>query len=307
MNGSDNGRADSHEAAASPFVLIEPADCGVPILLAAPHGGRSYPDELLGAMRDPRLATMRLEDRHADTLAIEVARQTSAMLIYAKAPRALIDLNRSSEDVDWSMVTGGDKPRVRNSAANRRARSGLGLLPRRLPHSGEIWKCPIERAELDRRIDTVHRPYHRAIAGALAQLRDRWGAALLLDIHSMPPLPGRHPDERGAEFVIGDRFGASCEPMLSSRAIAYFGRRERLVAHNRPYAGGFVLDSHGAPGRDIHAMQIEVCRSSYLDADFAEPSARFASVARTLAGLVREMADAIMEIGGRKGLPIAAE
>ena len=306
MAPTERSSGDSPASKVASFVKIVPDRAGVPILLAAPHGGRDYPVDLIAAMRDPEEACRRLEDRHADTLALLVARETSAPLIYATTPRAMIDLNRSAEDVDWTMIAGSRTKTTRHSITNRRSRSGLGLVPRRLAGMGEIWKHDISMAELERRIETVHRPYHRALADELAALRDKWGAALLLDIHSMPPLP-RQARGRAAEFVVGDRFGASCDALLSSRALAFFGRQERPVAHNRPYSGGFVLDAHGAPRRNIHALQLEVCRSCYLDANLVEPSARLPAVARLIAGLVRELSEAIMEIGDRSGLPIAAE
>lgn len=305
----DNSRSliDSPDSSPPAFVAVEPKETGVPVLLAAPHGGRSYPASVVEAMRQPDYAKLRLEDRHVDTLAIETARLASAPLIYATIPRAMIDLNRSSDDVDWAMISGGESKQTRHSLSNRRSRSGLGLVPRRLSGSGEIWKGPLPREVLHHRIETIHRPYHQALASALAKLRDRWGAALLLDIHSMPPLTPRHRDERAAEFVIGDRFGSSCDPMLSSLALSYFGRNSRAAAHNRPYSGGYVLDVHGCPARGIHALQIEVCRGSYLDARLSEPSARLPTVARLLAGLVSELAKALAEAGGAPDFSIAAE
>ena len=62
--------------------------------------------------------------------------------------------------------------------------------------------------------------------------------------------------EGAAEFVIGDRFGSSCNDVLSATALQHLSAAERRVAHNRPYAGGYVLERHGAPRRGIHALQL---------------------------------------------------
>lgn len=279
----------------------------VPVLLAVPHSGRLYPDALIEAMREPAVAAPRLEDRFVDLLAEAVARDTGAGLLVAHAPRAMIDLNRAADDIDWDMVAGAAPGRSARQAAGRRARSGLGLVPRRLPGLGEVWRRRMTRAELAERIDAVHKPYHAALAAALETLRDRWGAALLVDLHSMPPLRPRFPGDRPAEFVIGDRFGASCDPALSAQGFAYLARHERRAAHNRPYAGGYILDRHAAPARSIHAMQVEICRATYLDAQFAEPSARMAAMARLLTGLVRELGDVVATLGRGGSLPLAAE
>lgn len=293
--------------AAAAFSLQTPHDSPIPVLIAAPHGGREYPDAVLHLMRDAPYSTLRLEDRYVDRIAEGVAHLTGAGLLVAHAPRAMIDLNRASDDVDWEMIREGrpdDKPRT---ASNRRSRSGLGLVPRRLPRLGEIWKGQIGRAELEARIENIHRPYHRALAQALESLRDKWGAALLVDLHSMPPLRPRHEGDRPAEFVLGDRFGASSDGILVANAFAYLARQERPCAHNRPYAGGYVLDRHASPARGIHAIQLELCRSTYLDSRMEEPSARITAIVRLIAGLVRELGECTASLGRDGNMQMAAE
>lgn len=289
------------------FTLTVSVTSPIPVLIAAPHGGRVYPESLRARMRDPEYAAMRLEDRHVDTLAADIARQTGAALLLAHAPRAMLDLNRASDDMDWSMVAEGPRAAVRNSLANRRSRGGLGLVPRRLPGLGEIWHERMTRAELTARIAGIHTPYHAALARALETLRDRWGAALLIDLHSMPPLTARHPADRPPEFVIGDRFGASCDDRLVAQAFRWFASQGRAAAHNRPYAGGYVLERHAAPARGIHAIQLEVCRSAYLDSRFEAPSGRLGGVARLIAGLVRELGAETAALARKPGFPLAAE
>lgn len=302
---ADGGRIPGSDSPA--FSLAASASAPIPVLIAAPHGGREYPAALRASMRDSAYSALRLEDRHIDALGSEVARQTGAALLVAHAPRAMIDLNRASDDMDWSMVAEGAPANTRNSLANRRSRSGLGLVPRRLPGLGEIWKGRLSRDELRERIEGVHTPYHAALAATLEDLRDRWGCALLVDLHSMPPLKARHPGDRPAEFVLGDRFGASCDDRIVAAAFRWLGEQGRAVAHNRPYAGGYVLERHAAPARGIHALQLEVCRSAYLDARMESPSVRMAGVAKLIAGLVRELGAETAALARGKGLPLAAE
>ncbi len=289
------------------FRVSDVAAATLPVLIAAPHGGRAYPEEVTLRMRDPAAAARRLEDRFVDLLAEAVAQRTGAALIVADAPRAMLDLNRAPDDVDWSMIGGARGRAGRHSLANRRARTGLGLIPRRLSGVGEIWRERLSEDELDARIDAIHTPYHAAVGRSLQAIRQRWGAALLLDLHSMPPLRRRHPGDVPAEFVLGDRFGSACDPQLSAAGIAYLSGRDRPVAHNRPYAGGYVLDRHGRPGLEIHALQLEVCRSLYLDPRWEGPSARLPVIAGLLAGLVRSLADEVNRLAGGSALPQAAE
>jgi len=302
--GGAPGDGSHAESGEPPFTLSLQEQPSIPVLLAVPHAGRAYPPGLLARMRHPGLASLRLEDRFIDLVAQEVARETGAALLIAHAPRAMIDLNRTPDDMDWEMIVGGAPGNAARLSAGSRARNGLGLIPRRLPGIGELWQRRMPRDELETRLARVHRPYHAALAQALEHLRDRWGTALLIDLHSMPPLGPKNGPDGAPDFVVGDRFGASCASHLSAAALHHFSEVGRAVAHNRPYAGGYVLDQHGAPARGIHAMQIEVCRSAYLNARLSEVGPGLPVVARVLAALVRRLAG---ELAAGWGMAQAAE
>ena len=275
------------------FVVRTSNPSPIPVLIAVPHAGRSYPPALSAAMRDPHRASLRLEDRLVDALGEAVAAQTGAALIVARAPRAMLDLNRAADDVDWEMIAGRPAGRHVTATPGRRARSGLGLVPRRVPGLGEVWRGRLAHAELEARIAGIHVPYHARVAAELAVLRARWGAALLLDLHSMPPL--------------GDRFGATSDGALVAAAFACFAEAGARAAHNRPYAGGYALDRHAAPRRGIHALQLEVDRRSYLDDDLREVGPGFAATATLVATLVRRLAAEVALLGGGAAWPVAAE
>jgi N-formylglutamate amidohydrolase len=161
---------------------------------------------------------------------------------------------------------------------------------------GELWKWPIERHDLTARIESVHVPYHAALASLLRAVRARWGAVLLIDLHSMPPLPAR-AGEPAAEFVVGDRFGASCDGTLVAEAFACFGQGRRLAAHNRPYAGGYVLERHARRAEGIHCLQLEIDRRLYLTPSLAEPGPGLPATVDVVAALVQRMAIAVAELG----------
>jgi len=291
------------------FTLAAPEPSAVPVLIAVPHGGRAYPGQVLERMRHPGYAALRLEDRYADRLGEAVARATGAALLVAQAPRAMIDLNRAAEDVDWDMFAGRGTRSLGSYAPGFRARSGLGLIPRRLPGLGELWKRRHEEADLAARIEQIHSPYHECLSATLLRLRERWGAALLIDLHSMPPL-GWRSGQAPPEFVLGDRFGAACHGMLMASCFAFMAEARRLAAHNRPYAGGYVLERHADPAGGIHALQLEIDRTSYLDARMAEPGEGFEPMVQLLSALVRRLAGEVADLGrGGNAAPwaIAAE
>lgn len=283
-----------------------PQPSALPVLIAVPHAGRAYPDAVIEQMRNPGFSTLKLEDRYADRLGEAVAQETGAALLIARAPRAMIDLNRATDDVDWEMVERSAAERPGGAVPGLRVRSGLGLIPRRLPGLGELWRQRLGEAELAARIDEVHQPYHLCLAENLAQLRSRWGAALLLDLHSMPPLSQRG-EAAGAEFVLGDRFGASCHGTLVASSFGYFAKEGRRAAHNRPYAGGYVLERHAQPDDGIHALQLEIDRTSYLDSQMAEPGPGFTAMVNLLSGLVLRLAEQVADLGQAAGWAQAAE
>lgn len=289
------------------YMLSGPASPPIPVLIGVPHAGRDYPSSVLADMRDPEFASLKLEDRMVDEVAREIAQLTGATLLVAQAPRAMLDLNRARDDIDWDMIRGQRPHPARHSQANRRARSGLGLVPRRLPGFGEIWRGLTDRNEINARIEGIHRPYHAALAGELSRIRDLWGCALLIDIHSMPPLRAPSVEQEAPRFVIGDRFGTSCSASLVSHGYRYLDCRGKPVAHNRPYAGGYILETHGAPSRGVHALQLEICRTTYLDARLEQPSARIGPLAKLLAGLVRELGVLAAELGPASHFSQAAE
>ena len=291
------------------FVLSSPEPSAVPVLIAVPHGGRTYPGHVIERMRHPGYAALRLEDRYVDRLGEEVARATGAALLVAQAPRAMIDLNRAEEDVDWDMFSGRVSRSLGSYSPGFRARTGLGLIPRRLPGLGELWKRRHDEADLSARIEQIHAPYHECLSATLSRLRERWGAALLIDLHSMPPL-GWRSGQAPPEFVLGDRFGASCHGALVASCFAFMTEARRASAHNRPYAGGYVLERHANPVGGIHALQLEVDRTSYLDARMAEPGEGFADMVELLSELVRRLAGEVADLGRTGGAApwaIAAE
>ena len=160
---------------------------------------------------------------------------------------------------------------------------------------GELWKGRLDYAELERRIAVIHQPYHAAVEALVERVAAQWGAVLLIDLHSMPPL--QTIGGAAAQFVIGDRFGTACDGELVASLFSHLAAARRLVAHNRPYAGGFVLDRHARRSSGIHAVQIEIDRTAYLDSAMAERGPGFDSVVALLVAMVRQLADDVAALG----------
>lgn len=259
----------------------------VPVLLSVPHAGRDYPSELLDALRLPPAALLRLEDRYADVL----TRRSVALgypVIMAHRARAWIDLNRDEQDIDTEMVQGALRSDYPEPGAKQRG--GLGLFPRRLSGEGELWKRQFTLDEVQHRIVSFHRPYHEAVADVLEQMRRRFGVAILLDLHSMPPIR-KGASGPAPQFVIGDRFGKSAASRYAELLMTRLQTQGFKVALNHPYAGAYILRRHARPTANIHAIQLEVDRALYLDPDLRHPGAGFERINIMISALVSALAD----------------
>src|SRR4051812_15836252 len=259
-------------APASPFFRIGPERPVSPVVLSIPHAGRDYRPELLRAARLPQAALETLEDRLVDRLVWRGA-ANGATAFVARAPRAEIDLNRDERGIDPSLIAPPLPPGGLVQSA--RTRGGIGLIPSRITGLGPIWRERVALAELTRRIETVHRPYHRALEAALGHARTRFGAAILLDCHSMPPRGQGDGGGPGAPTVIfGDRHGTTTTPDLLDAAVDAAGALGYKTACNSPYAGGYIAGRHRPPQRGTPAPQIEPHPSLYLHPGPPPPGAR---------------------------------
>ncbi|MBB5709711.1 N-formylglutamate amidohydrolase [Sphingomonas xinjiangensis] len=254
-----------------------------PLVLAVPHAGRDYPQALQSAIRVPVAALKTLEDRCADALALEAWRGET--LFIAHRARAWIDLNRSEQDRDPKVEDGAGPA---GAPLSDKLRSGLGLVPRRVGNSGDIWNRRLSSGEVASRIDEDHRPYHTALDHALETAHARYGIAILVDIHSMPPLRSSGEPPR---LVIGDRFGKAAAARFTGRIEEAARGLGVPVAINTPYAGAHTLERHGRPSGNIHGVQLEFDRSFYLDATLDRPGPGFAAAAR----LLRAILDALLD------------
>jgi N-formylglutamate amidohydrolase len=284
--------------APQPFYRIGPERLASPVVLSVPHAGRGYTADLLRAARVPLNVLEALEDRLVDRL-VWRAVAGGATAIVASAPRAEIDLNRDERELDPAMVA--PPPPAASLLSSLRTRGGLGLVPARLAGAGGLWRGRMSRDELNRRVETIHRPYHAALADALSTARRQFGAAILLDCHSMPP---RGEGQAGAAIIFGDRYGATIAPELKSAAIDAARGLGFAVGCNDPYAGGHIVERHGRPAERVHALQLEIDRSLYLDGALREAGAGFDRAARLIAAVSAALAAAL---AAGDALNIAAE
>lgn len=272
----------------SAFVLIEPLHRTAPLIFASPHSGRRYPAELLGEARVSLISLRRSEDAYVDELFAGAAAH-GASVLSATMARAYVDLNRDPGELDPDMFE--ERPPHSPHANSPRVQAGLGAIPRICGDGQSIYRRKLSLNEAQRRIAQVHRPYHETLQGLIAQTKEQFGCAVLVDCHSMPS------SARGAhapDIVLGDRFGASCHPSVTSLAEATLRRLGYRVARNAPFAGGHTTQTYGRPAQRVHALQIEINRALYVDERTLERTHGHARVRADMARLAEALSAATL-------------
>ncbi len=269
------------------------------VVFSSPHSGRDYPLEMLQRSVLNRHVIRSSEDAYVDRL-FDTAPGLGIPMLKAKMPRAYLDLNRSPDELDPALIDG-----IRRRGHNPRVSSGLGVIPRVVANGRAIYRGKLTIDEARHRIDTYWHPYHTRLKSLLAESYAMFGQAILIDCHSMPheAVAAAGTTRSGRpEIVLGDRFGASASGEIVDQIESAFAAAGLSVARNAPFAGAYVTQTYGRPGRRQHAIQIEIDRSLYMDEQKILPGTNFELFRQTLRKVIADIARI-----GPEAVPLAAE
>lgn len=279
-------------ADALPYRITQPAHRTAPLVLASPHSGRGYPRNFLDAARLDAIALRRSEDCFVDEL-FAGATAAGAPLLAATFARAYCDPNREPWELDPAMFADALPDWVNTTSA--RVGAGLGTLARVVASGEAIYRRKLSFEEAEYRVHAYWEPYHAALQTLLGATQERFGVCLLIDCHSMPAQSCSN--SRGnPDFVLGDAHGTACSPRIIRAAEALLTGMGFTVRRNDPYAGGYVTRHYGRPRENVHALQIEVARSLYMDEGRLQRAAGFAALQRALAAFTSGLARAAPEL-----------
>ncbi|WP_112873262.1 N-formylglutamate amidohydrolase [Paracoccus endophyticus] len=272
------------DPAPAPFTLSRPDRWAGGVIFASPHSGRDYPDWFLAESGLDAHLLRSSEDAFVDRL-IAPAVAAGAVVLAARVPRCLVDLNRGLDELDPLAVTG-----VPPRPPSPRIQSGLGVIPRVVGQGRPIRRAPLSRAEAARRLDAYWQPYHAVLGTLMAEAAGRFGRAVLIDVHSMPRealahLPGPRP-----QIVIGDRNGLSAAPAVTGAVAEALTAAGFAVRHNSPFAGAYVASAYGRPAQNRHVVQIEIDRALYMDESRIAPHAGFGAFAARFGAVLAALA-----------------
>ena len=258
----------------------------LPLLVSVPHAGTEIPSDLQQSFTDKALQ-VEDTDWHLEKL-YAFATSMGASLIAPRYSRYVIDLNRPPDNVP--MYPGSNNTEL----CPTRAFTGESIYQGAVP----------DKAEIARRVALYWQPYHIALATELAKLKAIHGYALLWDGHSIKShLPwlfeGKLPD-----LNMGTANGNSCHSSLQHALEATLNKACSSThtsnnvfdyVFNGRFKGGYITRTYGQPAQNIHAVQLEMCWSTYMQeytpnqATFELDAQRVANITPVLQALLQAM------------------
>ncbi|MGD0532523.1 MAG: N-formylglutamate amidohydrolase [Methyloceanibacter sp.] len=267
-----------------PFEVVRPRELSSPLVFNSPHSGRVYPGAFLAASKLDPLTLRRSEDAYVEEL-FRFVGGLGAPLLYAHFPRAYLDVNREPYELDPALIRDG-LPHYANTQSVRVV-GGLGTIARIVSESDEIYREPLSLVAALERINRLYTPYHATLRLLLLEAQQAFGLAVLIDCHSMPSNPIADHGGGRPDFVLGDRYGTSCNGELTRLAAQHLKALGYVVALNKPYAGGYITEHYGRPQAGQHALQVEINRALYMNETSFDKSRGFGRLRRDLEQMVR--------------------
>ncbi len=248
-----------------------------PLLVSFPHAGTEIPDAIAARMTPEALQRADV-DWHLPQL-YAFARAMGASTIAARFARHVIDLNRPPEDT--SLYPGLDV---------------TGLLPldtfRKLPMylPGQAPAA----AEAQARRAIYWQPYHDALLAELDRLRALHGGVVLWEAHSIASVMPRFFDGKLPDLNLGTADGRACAPAIQAAVEAEMAAQCAYThTSNGRFKGGHITRHYGRPETGIHALQMELCQSTYMDE--SAPFAYRADLATKVQPLLQRMLNAAVQ------------
>lgn len=119
--------------------------------------------------------------------------------------------------------------------------------------------------EIQHRLERYYWPYYRAIQHIISDFVARFGIALLYDAHSIRSVVPSIQANRFPDCILGTNKGLSADrAIIDLVASAYKGSRYKLQV-DTPFSGGHITRYFGRPALGQHALQLERCKSLYMD------------------------------------------
>ena len=219
-----------------------------PLLISIPHLGTDIPADIRGQLTD--IAGVGADtDWHLDRL-YGFAADMGASVLGARFSRYAIDLNRppTGESLYPGQTTTGLCP--------TETFRGEALYPNaRAPDDNEV----------ERRLHAYWHPYHAKLRQELNRLKAEFGNVLLWEAHSIASVLPRLFEGKLPDLNVGTNSGRSCDARVLDAITASLGDQPYTWVANGRFKGGYITRAFGQPAEGVHAVQLEMCQSTYMD------------------------------------------
>jgi N-formylglutamate deformylase len=218
-----------------------------PLIVSFPHTGIEIPEKIEENLVSPWLAR-KDTDFWVDVL-YDFAHQLGATTLRTALSRTVVDVNR---DPSGNSLYPGQ--------------TTTGLCPMETFDGEPLYKSGSEPgpAEVLRRRAEYFDPFHAALAAELERKRARFGCVVLYDAHSIRSRVPRLFDGVLPQFNIGTNNGVTCDPKLSASIEKICDASGFTRVTNGRFRGGYITRHSGNPAGGIHALQMELAMSGYL-------------------------------------------
>lgn len=248
------------------------------VIVNVPHAGTVIPDDIAATLTAAGRA-MPDTDWHVDRLYVAALQMGCAMMV-ATHSRIVADLNR---DPGGAMLYPGA--------------SNTELCPTSTFADEPVYldgKQP-DTHEIERRRRTYWQPYHDKLAIEVEAIKAKHGHCILLDAHSIRSAVPRFFEGKLPDLNLGTADGKSCAPGLAEQVFATLRSAPGFTAvHNGRFKGGYITRHYGRPDDRVHALQLEIGQSCYMDEAQPQPydAAASAPLRQVLSRLIRQLVEA---------------
>ena len=227
------------------WLIVEPR--AAPLIVSIPHAGVEL------SQYEPRFLSPWLARKDADWRLDELYDFVGALgatVVRTKASRSIIDVNRdpSGASLYPGQATTGLCP---TTTFDGEPLYGHGDAP--------------DEAEIAQRRRLCFDPYHAALRGEIARLRERHGRVALFDAHSIRSRIPRLFDGELPVFNLGTNSGLSCSLRLREAVAAALAASGASSIVDGRFRGGWITRSYGKPGEGVEAIQLELACRAYME------------------------------------------
>jgi N-formylglutamate deformylase len=225
----------------------------VPILISVPHCGTAFPDELKDQYNPELIKAPTDTDWFVNRL-YDFAPSMGISMITAHYSRWVIDLNRDPQSKP--LYTDG---RIITELCPTTTFLGEPLYKDK--------RKEIAPSEIERRVQHYYLSYHQKISEELGRLKEKFGKVLLWDCHSIKQLVPTIRHEKFPDLILGDADETSASTLLIQSVLETLKSSTYAISHNHPFKGGYITRHFGKPNENQHALQLEMTKVNYMDAD----------------------------------------